>query len=195
VIAQTAPDALALALALDDRSRAFRACRSALDGFGSQDAVTGRARVEHLRWAEQAYRYAKLDSIERIIAAGALGAAWIHQNRKLEARALKLEAVALARELGDPESLFNSALPVIVQGPPQRWDERRQLVEDSVGWSRGRVSGRTLGTVLWYCGRLLLAQGKRGRAEDRWRQAEEVAEQTHSVSVRLHVRRATSSWR
>jgi tetratricopeptide (TPR) repeat protein len=49
------------------------------------------------------------------------------------------------------------------------------------------VSGRTLGWLLWYAGRLQLAEGERAQAEDLWRQLEALAERTRVVTARLCV--------
>jgi hypothetical protein len=68
VIAPVAPDALAFANALGDRSRAFRACRLALDCLYALDAAAVTFRPEYLRWAELAQGYASAESIDRLYA-------------------------------------------------------------------------------------------------------------------------------
>jgi predicted ATPase len=72
VIAHVAPDAFALAEKQGDRSRAFRACRLALDCLQAQGAAY---RPEYLRWAELGHRYATADSPERLYADLALALA------------------------------------------------------------------------------------------------------------------------
>jgi tetratricopeptide (TPR) repeat protein len=109
------------------------------------------------------------------------------QGRLQEARELRVEALALARQLGDADVLFSSAFWVMDNNGPQDLDGGLRLAEESAGWSRRGVSGRTLGAFLWICGALLLANGERARAEEVWRQMEEVAERTHVATVRLFV--------
>ena len=190
VIAQVAPDARALADAVGDRSRAFRACHLALESLEAEGAMTGTRRPEYLQWAEQARSYANSDSIDRVHADLAVAGAWLSRGRRLEARALQLEALALSRRLGDPETFIRSAFFLIVTGPPQRWEERLHLAEEAVGWPREGVGSAALGTMLWYSAKALLANGERTRAEEIWRQVEELAGRTHLPALNLHVLQA-----
>jgi DNA-binding CsgD family transcriptional regulator/tetratricopeptide (TPR) repeat protein len=185
VIAQVAPDALSLAQALDDPGRASRACRLALDAFMLQGATAPAALPEFRAWAERARAYAEAHSIERIKADHALALVRITQGRWQEARALRIEALARARQLSDADVLFRSAFWVMDNSGPQDLVEGLRLVEESNGWSRRGVSGRTLGSFLWTSGILQLAIGERARAEEVWRQMEEIAERTHDATVRL----------
>jgi DNA-binding CsgD family transcriptional regulator len=187
VITRIAPDALSLSQALTDRARASRACGLALDAFWLQGATTAGELPEFRRWAEQARAHADAHSSERIKADHALAEVRVTQGRWQDVRELRLEALALARQLGDAEALFSSAFWVTLNSAPQHLDVRLRLAEESTAWSRQGVTGRTLGTFLWTSGMLLLANGERARAEEVWRQMEDVAERTHAATVRLHV--------
>jgi DNA-binding CsgD family transcriptional regulator len=68
-------------------------------------------------------------------------------------------------------------------GAPQLLDERLRLAVESTGWPREGVSSRNLGLVLCYAGWQHLIQGQRVRAEELWRQVEELAERTHVATV------------
>jgi DNA-binding CsgD family transcriptional regulator len=185
VIGRLGPDALAHADALADRSRASRVCDLVLECYGNQGAATSTAKPEYLMWAERARQHADPDSTERIRADLALANAWSARGRLAEARALRLEALELARRRDDPDTLFRSAFFVILGGSaPQHWAERLRLAEESVGWPREGVSAPTLGLLLSYAARLQLAQGERARAEDLWRQLAELAERTHLALLR-----------
>jgi DNA-binding CsgD family transcriptional regulator len=187
VIVQVAPDAFALAETQGDRGRAFRACRLALDCLQAQGAVYFRP--EYLRWAELAHGYAN-PGTERLYADLALALAWSRSTdprRRHESVALQMEALALARQLADGEALFRSAFILLLTTPPHHWRERLRLAEEATTWSRLGVGAQTLGLVLWFAGALQLAEGERSRAEDLWREVEELAERTHVVSVRLMV--------
>jgi DNA-binding CsgD family transcriptional regulator/tetratricopeptide (TPR) repeat protein len=189
VLARVAPDALALAEAVGDRSRAFRASKLAIESLEAQGAATSTLRPEYLEWAEQARGYANSDSIDRVRADLALAGAWQSRGRRQEARVLQLEALALSQRLGDLESLIRSGFVLIVTGPPQRWHERLRLAEELVGWSREGVSSSVLAVMLWYSAKALLANGERARAEEIWRQLEELAGRTHLATVNLQVSR------
>jgi DNA-binding CsgD family transcriptional regulator len=187
-ITDIAPDALKLADSLGDRSRAFRACILALDCLYARGP--NAAQSEYLSWAERAVRYADPDGIERIHADLALAQAWHLRGRPEETRRLRLEALALARQLDDPEALFRSAFNLLTTGAPQHWEVRVRLAEEAAGWPRQGVSDQTLGWVLWSCGCVRLAQGRRAQAEDLWRQMEELAQRTHVTSTRVLVPRS-----
>src|SRR5579864_7353716 len=183
VITAVAPDALNLAERLSDRRRAFRACHLALDSlFVAQGGTNAIKPPEYLRWAERARGYANPDTIERIHADLALANALdahTDQDCWRQARALRLEALALARRLDDSEALFRSAYHLLDVGAPKHWAEWVQLAEEATRWPRDGVSGRTLAFALGRCGILQLAQGERGRAEELWREVEKVAVRTH----------------
>ena len=190
VITQVAPDAFALAEKQGDRSRAFRACRVALDCLQAQGRVY--LRPEYLRWAELAHGYASDDSTERLYADLALALAWsrsIDRGRRQEASALQLQGLALARELGDTEAMFRSAFSLLLRCPPQRWSERLRLAEEATAWPRQAVSAQSLGLVLSFAGAFQFAQGERARADELWREIEELAERTHVVSITLMAQR------
>jgi DNA-binding CsgD family transcriptional regulator len=191
VVAHLAPDALALAEKENDRSRAFRACRLALDCAQAQGASSLILRPEYLRWAELAHRYATLDT-ERLYADVALTLAWSRSpdpRRRQEASALQWEALARARQLDDAEALFRSAFSLLLTSRPHHWGEHVRLAEEATGWPRQAVSAQTLGLVLEFAGAFELARGERARAEELWREVEELAERTHVVSVKLMVSR------
>jgi hypothetical protein len=190
VIARVAPDALALAERGGDRSRAFRACRLALDCLYAQGAAVITSRPEYLKWAELAHQYANVDSIERLYADLALAMAWswsIDPHQRQRAHAFHREALALARQHGDGEALFRATFYLLLAPTPQRWADRLRLAEECRGWPRQGASGQTLGLVLYLAGCFQFAQGERARAEELWREVEELAERTHVVSVKLIV--------
>jgi DNA-binding CsgD family transcriptional regulator len=191
VIAQVAPDALALAEQQRDRSRAFQACRLALDCIQAQGAsslILRSAENEHIRWAELAHRYATPDSAERLYADLALALATHNDpHRRQEARALQLQGLALARQFDDAEALFRSVFGLLLTIPPHHWGERLNLAEEATRWPRRAVSAQTLGLVLWFAGAFQLAEGERARAEELWGEVQELAERTQVVSVTLMV--------
>jgi class 3 adenylate cyclase/tetratricopeptide (TPR) repeat protein len=187
VIASVAPEALALADVVGDRGRAFRAIHIAVDALYAQGAGFNAAQPEYLTWAERATQYAEPDSIERVHADLVLAQVRFSRGQIAQARSLRLEALALARQHADSEALFRSATALVYSGAPRHWDERVRLADECAGWPRQGVRRQTLAQALWYCGMVQLAQGERDRAEELWRQMEELAEQTQVVTVKHHV--------
>ena len=102
---------------------------------------------------------------------------------------MQWEALARARQLDDAEALFGSAFSLLLTSPPHHWGEHLRLAEEAAGWPRQAVSTQTLGLVLEFAGAFQLAAGERSRAEELWREVEELAERTHVVSVKLMVSR------
>jgi DNA-binding CsgD family transcriptional regulator/tetratricopeptide (TPR) repeat protein len=192
VIADVAPDALALADKLDDRRRAFRGCRLALDCLQAQGASSLLLRPEGLRWAELANRYASHDSTDRVYADIALANAWSRSpdpRRRQEASVLQSHGLALARQLDDAEALFRSAFSLLLTSRPHQWGEHVGLAREATGWPRQGVSAQTLGLVLEFAGGFRLAAGERARAEELWREVDELAKRTRVASVKLMVSR------
>jgi predicted ATPase len=190
VIARVAPDALTLAEREGDRSRAFRACRLALDCLYAQGAAVITFRPEYLKWAELAHEYSDADTVERLYADMALARTWDSSTEPYQrhrAHTSHRETLALARQHGDAEALFRSAFYLLLTPTPESWAERLRLAQECTSWPRQGVSGQTLGLMLYLAGSVQLAQGHRARAEELWREVEELAERTHVVSVRLTV--------
>jgi DNA-binding CsgD family transcriptional regulator len=191
VLTQVAPDTFALAEELNDRSLAFRACRLALDCLFAQGAGAGlgggssTGQPTYLIWAERASRYADPDSIERAYTNLAFAHALYVGGQFAEARALRLQALALARQHADAEAMFSCAIYLLAQGAPKRWDERVRLAEECAGWPRQGVSGRTLGLALWYAGLVQLAEGQRTQAEELFGLVAELAARTRVATVGL----------
>jgi DNA-binding CsgD family transcriptional regulator len=189
-VTQVGPEAFALAEKLGDRSRAFRACRLVLDCLFSQSAGAGQSRGStdaqpaYLVWAERARHYSDPDSIERVHTDLAFAHELHMGGQYAEAHALRLQALALARQHSDPEALFNCAI-LLPQGAPKRWEERVRLAKECAGWPRQGLSSQTLGYALWLCGLVLLSEGERAQAEDLFRQLAELAQHTRVATVGL----------
>jgi DNA-binding NarL/FixJ family response regulator len=194
VIELAAPQALALAEGVGDRGRAFRACRLAIDCLFALGAYSLTARSnrrprigEYRTWAERAGRYAEPDSIECVYADLAFAHALLMGGQHAQPRALRLDALTLARKHGDAEAMFSCAVYLLAVGAPQHWGERLRLAEECAGWPRQGVGSQTLGQALQYCGTVQLAEGERAQAEELWRQLAELAERTRVATVGLFV--------
>jgi DNA-binding CsgD family transcriptional regulator/tetratricopeptide (TPR) repeat protein len=186
VIRFVAPEAVSLAEALADRHRAFRACRLAIESLEAQGASTAGALPEYLEWGERGERCAE-EAIDRAYANLALSHAWYSRGHFTAARSLRLRAVCLAREAGDPDTLFKSAFALLNFPEPRHWPERVLLAREAVDWPREGVSGRALSLLLWSAASIELAEGNRARAIELWSQLEETAARTHTVTATLFV--------
>jgi DNA-binding CsgD family transcriptional regulator len=189
-IAHAAPEALKLAESMGDRGRAFRACRVALESLEYWGASLSASTLTFQQWAERADRYAESDSIQRAQANLWLGLASVTRGQLKEARALRAEALEIARRKSDRETMFLAASYLIASlgcMSPRYWGERVRLAREAAEWSRDGVSGRALGRLLSFAGRIALAEGDRARAVDLWSQMEDLAERTHVVAVTLFV--------
>jgi len=182
---EIASQTFGLAEQLKDRSRAFRACRLALDSHDAQAAMTAAGRSEYFEWAERAIECAEAGTVEQIHADLAMAHALYVRGRTSEARALRLGALASAREIKDKEALFKAAFFLLNVGPMRHWGEGLTLANEAVSWSRDGVGPRGQSLVLWNAGLVHLAWGDRRRAEGLWSDIEQLADQTHSPTARL----------
>jgi DNA-binding CsgD family transcriptional regulator len=182
-----AAEALALAEQLEDRRRAFRACRIAVESLDAQGASTYVHQPEYLDWTERASRYADPQAIERVHANLALANAWFQRGRLKDARVLLEQSIALARKHADLDTLFKAAFYFRFAAAPMRWNDWSSLIAESANWSRHGASARAVALVLWDAACLALTEGERTRAEGLWRQLEELAAETHVVTASLYV--------
>lgn len=190
VVDAVAPAALTLAEALGEagRERAARACRIALAGvirYAGPGTLVGS--VLFRTWTERADRYAPPNSVDRVHAdialadAQSVGGAGLAETAKLYRRAL-----ALARELDDPDTLFHAAFQVLNwAGGPRQQAERLRVAQEFSARPRAGVRARNLGRALWRCGSILLDWGERAHAEALWREVAELAAQAHERDLLL----------
>jgi tetratricopeptide (TPR) repeat protein len=184
---QIAPEAFSLAEKLKDRSPASRACRLAIDGLDAQSALTAAGRAEYMEWAERAIQYTLSGTAERVHADLAMAHALYVRGHAVEARTLRLGALASARSINDPEALFKAAFYLLNVGPLVHWDEGLRLADEATSWPRDGVSSRGQSLVLWNAGLIHLAFGNRRRAQELWSEIEQLAERTRGPTASLFV--------
>ena len=83
-------------------------------------------------------------SIARSLADLALAQAQDSQGQFQQARALRLDALAVARRHVDAEALFSSAVYLLRYGAPKYWEQRVRLAEECADWPRQGASSLTL---------------------------------------------------
>ena len=197
VLEEIAPEAFALAEAIDDRGRASHACRIALlalhqYGGGGETIGTPEGR----EWAERADRYAKSDTTDRVFADAFLGHIRLLEGNQTEGMSLRLRALELARKLDDPETLYFAAASFLASTPipPRREGERWQLVTEMAGRSQVGVTARTLGWWLLFSGLACLEWGERARAESLWEQLRQLARRTEGAVLLIRSRSRPVKW-
>ena len=183
---EAAPQAFTLAEALDDRERASAACQLALSGLQRYGSGTMVGTLEYSRWAERADIFAPSNTTDRVYADCAMASVRYVEGRRKESWDLGRRAVEMATQLEDQEAMFNAALAILgTPQAPHHMDEQMQMALEFSKLSRQRVSARTLGVILHLCGYAQLAIGDRGRAEELWRELEELAGRTRDTDLVL----------
>ena len=181
-----APEAFALAVALNDDTRASRASLLALSGIHRYSIGAMAADPEYVEWAERADRYAQPGTLERGWADMWFSTSMRVQGRLSEASSLSLRAVEMARQLGDRDLLYQS-LGVLVSRPytPQnqgKWVEWvREFADELSGGGRSVLAADAFHAL----GLAHLYLGDRARAEGLWRQLVELGERTRHPQARI----------
>ncbi len=181
-----APEALKLAEAVDDRQRASQCCQMALEGLYRYGGPPITRSPAWRQWAERASHYAAPDTKQQVIADLALSLVYLAQRRWAEYRKLTVRAGELARKLNEPEVLFRAICALMMPMHAVQHDpERLSLAEEFMRVPRDGVSTSTLRFFLRASAGIFLAAGERSRAEDVWRESNELAYRTRDADVLL----------
>jgi tetratricopeptide (TPR) repeat protein len=179
VVNTEAPQALSLAEAIADNTRASRACLLAMQGQVAYGTVLITS-PEAAQWAAQADRYAEPETVERAWADAILG--WVNLSgvsSSSEGVALISRALDLARRLGDPGTYWWTArLWLFASEAPQHAEERLRLAEELAGQSRHGANLSILTWALWWMLHTFLQLGQRRRAEDIMAEMQTLAERS-----------------
>jgi tetratricopeptide (TPR) repeat protein len=167
IIETEASEALALAEAVADNTRASRACLLAMKGLVTS-GVVGLSTLEVEQWAPKADRYAEPETVERALADAMLGLLKrFFANSLPEGVVLISRALDLARRLGDPDTYWWTAeFWLHTVSAPQHGEERLRLVEELAEQSRNGVTLLILPGALWVMMEMFVEFGQRRRAED-----------------------------
>ena len=178
-----AAEAFALAEAMDDRGRAARSCRLALEAawqYGASLPVVG---PEGRRWVERADQYAEPDSTDRVLTDLMLAFVRWSEGDIVEVRTLGRRALELARRLDDLEILYFATVLFVEHWTPREQEERWQLVTEMADHPQSGVTAKTLGFWLYVAGSACLDWGERARAEMLWEQVVQLAQRTDDATV------------
>jgi tetratricopeptide (TPR) repeat protein len=186
ILDMAAPEAFALAEAVGDGSRASRACMVALLAIIIEQSNYGLATPQAAEWAERANRYARPDTRERAVADMALGATRCATGHMRSGLKLLTQAVELARNLGDPNTLWVvGAFLLLYRQIPQHAQENLRFAEELIGSSRLGRNTATLGWTFLQIGNVFLVLGRRQRAEEVWGELRAVAKRTGQIHLWL----------
>jgi tetratricopeptide (TPR) repeat protein len=167
VVNTEAPQALSLAEAIADNTRASRACLLAMQGQVAY-GTTLITSPEATQWAARADRYAEPETVERAWADAMLGFVERYRvNSSPEGVILLSRALDLARRLGDSDTYWwITGFWLVTVEAPQHDEERLRLAEELAEQSRHGVNFLLLGWILWMMVHVFLEFGQRRRAED-----------------------------
>jgi tetratricopeptide (TPR) repeat protein len=167
VVNTEAPQALSLAEAIADNTRASRACMLAMKGLVVY-GTTLLASPEAAQWAARADRYAEPETVGRAWADAMLGFVKLSGGSSSpEGGVLISRALDLARRLGDPDTYWWTAgVWLWAIEVPQHAEERLRLAEELAEQSRHGVNLLILAWALWFIVNTFLQLGQRRRAED-----------------------------
>ncbi len=181
-----AEEAFRLAEAIGDAPLASEACRIAFASLSRYGGVMGRTEAAGQRWAERADRCAPPGSPARVYADLAIGDAAQMGTGTLSLTAAyqrHRRAIDAARALGEPALLFACAAHWLENGSVGHWEERLQLANDVAALPRRDVDRWTAAVALDGCGAVMLAWGRRERAEELWREVAELGERTNDPAI------------
>jgi tetratricopeptide (TPR) repeat protein len=178
-----AAEALALAEGLNDSLRAARVSLLALDTISTSRGGPAGTTVEYGGWLELADRYAPPGTYERLRTEQRAVGREIVLGRQRAAVHRARRALALARELGNEESLCSVAAAIFNCRVPEVQEERLELAEELADHAFAGVRPRTLGYFLFFAGGTFLVWGQRARAQEMWRRRKELAERTKDASM------------
>jgi len=167
IIESEASEALSLAEAIADNTRASRACLLAMKGVVIPGTV-GMSSFDVGQWAARADRYAEPETVERAWADTMLGLVKrFFANSSPEGVVLINRALDLARRLGAPDTYcWTAVLWLHMVSAPQHGKERLRLVGELADQPRAGVTMLILPPVLWVMVEMFLEFGQRRRAED-----------------------------
>jgi tetratricopeptide (TPR) repeat protein len=167
IIETEASEALSLAEAIADNTRASRACLLAMKGVVVPGTV-GMSSLAVEQWAARADRYAEPETVERAWADTMLGLLKrFFASSSPEGVVLLNRALDLARRLGDRDTYcWTTLMWLHMVSAPQHGEERLRLVEELAKQSRNGVTLLILPAVLWVMTEMFMEFGQRRRVED-----------------------------
>ncbi len=184
---EIAPRAMQLAEAMADRERASQVCELAVEALHRHSGPRGVRTEVYREWAERWDRYAAPGTRARAYADCVLASVLRLEGRVADANTRVLRALELARQLDERELLFRvMASSLFPEGwPPAFQEEQRQIAYEVTTLPRQGVRNSTLALVLQRAQTMFLVAGDRDRAEQVWREMDQLAVHTKDVVLLL----------
>ena len=181
-----APEAFALAEAIDDRVRLSRTCQMALEAAHRYGGGLMWGTPEHRRWVERADEYAEPETMDRVAADIFLGTVSYTEGNPTEVKEFAVRALELALRLDDPETLSVASTTFIEFASPPRYEEERwRLVTEMEDRPHVGVKAPTLGRWLWWSAMVYLDWGERARAEAQLEELGQLAQRAGDTDLLL----------
>jgi len=186
VLDELGPAAFALAERLNDASRASAVCQLLMASLNSDRSTIALNSPDAALWAKRADAWAAPGTVARVWADTFLGTHTFLRERWYDGVPLLTRALALARQLGDPEALWWAGWTWCgFAQAPQDAQQQLRLAEEMAGWPRSGVRTRTLALGLTWIAAAFLSQGQRDRAEAIWRELDELAARSGQPTVQI----------
>lgn len=190
VMEQVAPEAFKLAEALNDGARASRASLRALESFQRYGTGSLMNTPEFAEWAKRADRYVVPETKGRVIADYMLSGIEMFSGRMEEVHRTTERAMATARRLDDPETLFTIAFPMINRAwAPQHMRETYALAQEFAARPREGVSPQTLALALLACAHVHLQWGAGEQADLLFQDVQDLVNRIRDPAMILWIRR------
>jgi serine/threonine protein kinase/class 3 adenylate cyclase len=188
-----APEAFELAEALGDRDRASKACTVTLATFGAMTAGAAFLGVEAQQWTERADRYAAPRSVARVRVDISRSLTLFWAGAFSDARAFVSRAVALAQEVGDPETLwFTTFLSMAWHSAPGDFEHLLAQAQETAMRSRRGAPAAFLAFSLDMSHEVFTAWGRRAEAERLAKQVEGLALKARDPGSELLVQKTNA---
>ncbi|MBN1568353.1 MAG: protein kinase [Acidobacteria bacterium] len=186
-------EAFSLAENIEDRVRAARACSLAVSSIilHGGSGLASWTNPEAARWTERADRYAKPNTLERLMANMGIGemkaTMGLMEGRfdaANEGLRLLIHNLELARGVGNPQAFWDTVGSRIWRATaPQHSRERLLLAEEIEQKSRVGVTARFQWIAAFMVGDVFLSFGQRARAEKCFSELKEAAERTGQANL------------
>jgi len=190
-----APQALRLAEALGDASRASHICSVANDSFHAFYANRAWDTPEAASWAQAADRSAVEGTVARVLADAMMGRVQFATGNRAEAVRLLERSVGLARELGDNATIWAAGRMLIetIAGVAAARSRFLDIAEDLHARPREGVSSQVLRTALYFLFNFFFSEAQRNRVDALVAEMSDLATRTKQPNLELTAayRRAT----
>ena len=179
ILDKEAPAAATLSESIGDSSRAVRSCTLALSAITGEHGLNAFNTQEFAEWARRADRHAQPGTLERARADWALGCVCSSSGDHLAAKRLLTQALDVARQVGDPNTLWLAGGWLqLTLAPTERAETYLPVVEELLAGPRTGLKSTLTAGPWCLIGSKYLCVGQRERADAVFAQMHATAERT-----------------